>query len=218
MKVKKVIFFFFVFLPLPAVLISLQFLPEQIPAHFDLSGQVTRWGSKYETLLFPILALAFGLFLWAMIRYAAKQEAQGKNNQSISLTASIFCLLLLNVLTGYALFTSFRQSETLSFHPLDLYQIESALAGIFLLLIGNKMPKLRYNSVIGLRTPWSMKNQTTWKKCQRFGGISFLVAGILMAVSAFLIKGYLCPFVTLGILLLSTVISTVYSFRVSKKY
>ena len=53
MKVKKVIFFFFVFLPLPAVLISLQFLPEQIPAHFDLSGQVTRWGSKYETLLFP---------------------------------------------------------------------------------------------------------------------------------------------------------------------
>ena len=48
MKKKKVIFYSLMFLPLAVVLIALQFLPEQIPAHYDMNNQVTRWGSKYE--------------------------------------------------------------------------------------------------------------------------------------------------------------------------
>ena len=32
------------FLPLAVVLIALQFLPELIPAHYDMNNQVTRWG------------------------------------------------------------------------------------------------------------------------------------------------------------------------------
>ena len=218
MKIKKIIFFFLMFLPLAAVLISLQFLPEQIPAHFDLNGQVTRWGSKYETLIFPAFSILFGLFLWAMIRHAAKQEHQGRNNLSVSLIAGISALLLLNVLTGCALFMDFRQIESFSLLPFDLYQIESVLAGILLLIIGNIMPKLRRNSVIGLRTSWSMKNETTWKKCQKFGGLSFLAAGILMVTAAFLIKGFPCLLTVLAILLLSTIICVVYSYCIAQKY
>lgn len=42
MKKKKIIFYSLMFLPLIVVLIALQFLPEQIPAHYDLNNQVTR--------------------------------------------------------------------------------------------------------------------------------------------------------------------------------
>lgn len=45
MKVKKIVFYGLMFLPLISALIALQFLPEQIPAHYDLNNLVTRWGS-----------------------------------------------------------------------------------------------------------------------------------------------------------------------------
>ena len=57
MKNKK-IFYLLMFLPLLVVLISLKFLPDQIPAHYGISGEVDRWGSKYETLIFPGVTLS----------------------------------------------------------------------------------------------------------------------------------------------------------------
>lgn len=37
------------------LLIKLFQLPDEIPAHFNMSGEVTRWGSKYELLILPII-------------------------------------------------------------------------------------------------------------------------------------------------------------------
>ena len=61
------------------------------------------------------------------------------------------------------------------------------------------MPKLRMNSIAGLRTVWSMKNETTWKKSQRFGGISFIVGGVIIIIVCFLTKGFSCFWWTMGI-------------------
>ena len=74
MKKKMVVFYSLMFLPLVVVLIALQFLPEQIPAHYDMNNQVTRWGSKYETLIFPVITVLFGYFMLAMVKLSSKQE------------------------------------------------------------------------------------------------------------------------------------------------
>ena len=39
MKKKMVVFYSLMFLPLVVVLIALQFLPELIPAHYDMNNQ-----------------------------------------------------------------------------------------------------------------------------------------------------------------------------------
>ena len=61
-------------LPLAVVLIALQFLPELIPAHYDMNNQVTRWGSKYETLIFPVITVLFGYFMLAMVSYPQNKK------------------------------------------------------------------------------------------------------------------------------------------------
>ena len=33
--------------------VVLQFMPEKVPMHYDLAGNIDRWGSKYENLIFP---------------------------------------------------------------------------------------------------------------------------------------------------------------------
>ncbi len=87
MKKKKVIFYSLMFLPLAVVLIALQFLPEQIPVHYDMNNQVTRWGSKYETLIFPVITILFGYFMLGMAKFSAKQEENGSNNENVCIVS-----------------------------------------------------------------------------------------------------------------------------------
>ena len=49
------------FLPLTVSALLLPLMPQQIPAHYNLSGQIDRWGSPLELLLLPLLTLAAGL-------------------------------------------------------------------------------------------------------------------------------------------------------------
>jgi len=69
------------YLPLLVVLAALRYLPDKIPAHYGFDNQVTRWGNKYEALLYPIATVLIGYFLLAMAKLAAKQEEHGENNK-----------------------------------------------------------------------------------------------------------------------------------------
>lgn len=164
MKAEKFMHYILMFLPLAVTLIALQYLPEQIPAHYDFNNQVTRWGSKYETLIFPAITIIFGFFMLGTARYSAKHEETGKSNEKVCLITGIVTLILFNVMTGYFLYTSFNKIENLSSVTPNITQLIYGILGISMIVLGCIMPKVRMNSFIGLRTSWSMKNETTWKK------------------------------------------------------
>jgi len=46
-------------------------------------------GSKFETLLIPVITILMGLFSLAMAKIASKQEETGKNNENIVLILGI---------------------------------------------------------------------------------------------------------------------------------
>lgn len=201
MKAKKITLYIFMFLPFVATLILLPFLPEQIPAHYNFHNQVTRWGSKYEALISPVVTVLFGFFMLGMARYSAKQKQQGKNNENVCLVAGIATLVLFNALTAYTLYLHFNQIENLSFAAFDISKLLFGIFGAAMIVLGNIMPKLRMNAIIGLRTTWSMKNETTWKKSQRFGGITFMIAGVMIVAVSCLTTGFACFLWAMGILL-----------------
>ena len=149
---KKFTLYILMFLPLAAVLAALPFLPEQIPAHYGFDGQVTRWGSKYESLIFPAMAVLLGLIMIGLAKISAKQEETGSNNEKMCLTTGIAVLALFDAMTAYFLYTDFRAVDNLSSMALDVNQLIFGLLGISMIILGNIMPKLRINSTIGLRT------------------------------------------------------------------
>ena len=218
MKTKKIILYCLMVLPLIVVLVALQFLPDQIPAHYDFNNQVTRWGSKYETLIFPVFIILFGFFMLGMAKLSAKQEGTGKNNENVCIMTGIMVLILFNAMTGYFLYTDFNQVENLSSVAFDINKIIFGILGISMVIIGNVMPKIRMNSVMGLRTSWSMKNETTWKKSQRFGGISFIVGGIVIVVICIFTKGIACFLWTMGVFAVLITFDVCYTYKISKKY
>lgn len=202
MKNKK-LYYFLMFFLLFVVLASLQLLPDKIPAHYGISGEVDRWGSKYETLIFPAITIIFGFIMLIVTKYASKQEKVGNNNQKIGTLTGILSLLLFNVMTFYFLYADFNKIKNLNSIPIDLSQLIFILLGVIMMILGNIMPKVKMNSMIGLRTTWSMKNEITWKKSQKFGGISFIIVGILIIITNLFTKSPISVFLSLAILIFS---------------
>ena len=215
MKAKKIVFYGLMFLPLVSALVAMQFLPEQIPAHYDFSNQVTRWGSKYEMLIFPVLTIMFAFFFLGIAKYSAKNEENGNNNEKVCIVAGIVTLAVFNAMTGYALYNGFYKIENLSLNTFDINQLLFGILGIAMIIIGNIMPKLRMNAVVGLRTKWSMKNEITWKKSQRFGGISYMIGGAAIVVICFIAQGMYSFIWTMAIIMILLVIDVFYTYRIA---
>ena len=219
MKNKKIIYFGLMFLPLLIILIALPFMPEKIPAHYDFEGQITRWGSKYEALIYPGFTLLMGYYFLAMSKIASKQEENGKNNEKIVFYTGMGLSVFFTVEHCYFLYKDFAAAKSMSFSGTgDVNQLICILLGISLVIMGNFMPKLRNNSIIGLRTSWSTKNDITWKKSQIFGGISFIIGGALMIIAGIFMEGYTAMCVALGIIIICTIAGTIYSYIAAKKY
>ncbi len=219
MKNKKTLYFTLMFLPLIITLVVLPFLPEQIPAHYNFAGEIDRWGSKYETLLFPATTILMGFFMLWMAKIAAKQEENGSNNEKIVFYTGMGISLWFTAMHTFSLYKAFAAAGSMGYSvEADINRIFCILLGISFVIIGNFMPKLRNNSIIGLRTPWSMKNDTVWKKSQLFGGISFIVCGVLMIITGLFVEGFAAMCIALGLLMTDTVICVIYSYKISKKY
>lgn len=151
-------------------------------------------------------------------KYASNQEKAGNNNQKISTLTGMLSLLLFNVMTFYFLYADFNKVKNLNSIPIDLSQLIFILLGVIMMILGNIMPKVKMNSMIGLRTTWSMKNEITWKKSQKFGGISFIIVGILIIITNLFTKAPISIFLSLAILILSLPFDIYYTYEVAKKY
>ncbi|WP_296876492.1 SdpI family protein [Thomasclavelia sp.] len=211
---KQKIFYFLMIMPMIVTMIILPFLPATIPAHFNASGQVDRYGSKYETLIIALLALILGLLMCLII----KKYQKNHTNKNILISVGIWLMLFFNAIDYYYLYNSFNQINNINSLSLDINQIAFIFLGILMIMIGNIMPKIRKNSFIGLRTGWSLKNEQTWKKSQRFGGIVSIVIGFVFIIVSLFTDGLLCFGINILILLLSLPIEIYYTYRISKLY
>lgn len=209
MKVKKVLLVSLAVLPLIISLIALIFLPEEIPAHYGANYTVDRYGSKFETIIFPIIILVISL-IFLLPRKFLKNEL----NKKLTMNIGIALILFLNVLDYYILFVQFNNIKDLKSGAFSIERILILIFGALFIYIGNLMPMSKRNSFVGLRTKWSMKNDNVWKKCQLFSGVSLIMLGIALLVIAF---AYPNIFLMIGLLISVAVIDTVYSYIVAKK-
>jgi uncharacterized membrane protein len=74
----------------------------------------------------------------------------------------------------------------------DIERVVPLGVGALLLIIGNWLPKVRSNFFFGIRTPWTLTSDYTWRRTHRVGGWVFVVLGVVtMVVAALLPIGYL---------------------------
>ena len=91
------------------------------------------------------------------------------------------------------------------------------IIGVFFVMIGNYMPRIRQNYFMGIKTPWAIHDENNWKATHRIGGMTYVLMGLLFIVSAFL-TGTLSFIIMIISLLLSTVFVYVYSYWYFKRH
>lgn len=70
------------------------------------------------------------------------------------------------------------------------------MASVSMIAVGNYMPKVRKNWIIGIRTPHIVSDEEIWYKTHRFAGISVTIGGLVCIVLS-LLSHYIAVFVIL---------------------
>lgn len=166
--------------------IFLAFMPDQIPIHYNLLGEVDRIGSKYENLLVPTLATISGLVLIAIAKSKKRTDSEKKILSISAVCISTFINALGIFFMCKELTYSFSESSAIL---VETTKFVTMGIGVILIILGNIMPKARKNAIFGLRTTWSMYNDTVWQKSQRFAGFSSVICGFLMIIIAIFLSG-----------------------------
>ena len=189
MKKLKVILFAAILVCILGTAVFLILAPDRIPVHYNFAGEVDRIGSKYENLVFPLFSVGFGVFFLLFARnYEKKNDA---SSAKALLLTGVCTLLFFTLLSFYFMWKDLTYDPQTAPHvsPGDVNRFVSIGVGAMLILIGNFLPKVRRNSLIGLRTRWSMENDAVWQKSQRFGGFASVAAGLCMIVLSVFIPG-----------------------------
>lgn len=213
----KKLYHLLTFLPLIVSLFSFSLLPEQIPAHFNLAGEVDRWGSRLEIFFLPVLVVALGLLFRRWIEWTLRRQTQ--NSPRALYVAGCAMLAVFNGIFFVMLYTAFASVDRMAVPGEAIMRITNLLVGLLLIPIGNVMPKVKRNAVFGLRTKWSMANDTCWNLSQRFGGLSFVVTGCLIVLGSILVSDPAWQSILMiTLILLDTIFCVVYSYQVYRKY
>lgn len=189
--------------------------PDQIPAHYDIQGQVDRWGSKYEFILLPVINLLFG---GIMVWLARREGNQGRGmNEQVILGMTTCILVLFNLIW---VFFMWKAIDTKNLGG-GLGELTTKAFTILLFAsfipLGNNLPKSQRNSIYGLRTKWSMANDRCWQQSQRFGGYVFVVSGIIGVLLCALLPSSWGDYVLLLLIVIITVVCTIGSYRIYRK-
>ncbi|HHY15750.1 MAG TPA: DUF1648 domain-containing protein [Firmicutes bacterium] len=217
MQRNKVIFAFLGVFPVLLAALAVNYLPEKVPAHYNFAGEVTRYGSKWEVFILPLITLLIAPFvIWALKSTSKKQAKEGGTEAKEIIVAGYILLVTFNLLSIFFLYTACKRVENLS-TEVDYFKLLFSMLGAFFLVMGGVMPKLKRNSIIGLRTKWSLSSDEAWAKSQRFAGAVTAISGILLLLgNIFIFRQTQAVVFSAAVIVLNLIISAAYTSKAAK--
>lgn len=185
-------------------------LPNLIPTQFSMStGAVTNYLNKpMGAFLLPIV---MGV-IWIGMLYLPKIDPRKSHYAKF---AKSYGLILCLILTFFFVLQMIIVLISLGFN-IPANRIISFAAGILIIVIGNYMPKSKSNFFYGIKTPWTLSSETSWKKTHRLGGILFILSGVSICFSSVLLNSNILSIIILSSIISSSVIVFIASYFFAK--
>jgi len=184
-------------------------LPKKVPMHWNIKGEIDRFGDKSELLLIPIILplLIYIIFLVVpKIDPKNKISKMGNKYQHIKILLTTF----MSILALFIIYSAKNQSFA---NPNYIV----LLIGILYIILGNYFKTIKANYFIGIRTPWTLENETVWKETHKLGGKMWFSGGIIVVVSSMILDKQLNFTLFMIITGIITIIPIAYSYFKFKK-
>jgi len=185
------------------------YLPERVPSHWNMAGQVDGYSSRiFHVLFFPSMILFLYIFMAIAPILDPKPESY-KRFQNVYEWFRYFMVGFLVLL--YVATTLFALG-----YPLSIGKIVRFAIGLLLIFIGNYFGKIRHNYTFGIKTPWTLANEEVWNKTHRISGPFWVVTGLIWMLSVF-IDEKLAFAIGMGSLMIVTIFGCIYSYVLFQK-
>lgn len=196
-------------LTLVAWLIALPHLPATMPIHWGANGEADGFATKINAM---ILTVGIMVLIYFILAFVPRIDPRKENYKYFSKTYNI-------VLNAVLLLFFFVNMSTILQglgYNVPMAYIAPIMAGLVFIIIGNYLRRVRSNYFMGIRTPWTLSNETVWKKTHRLSGKIFFIGGLLILISAFLPDGYKSV-IMWGSIVLCVAVPYLYSYLAYKK-
>jgi uncharacterized membrane protein len=183
-------------------------VPEKIASHWNASGEVNDYMSKFWGLFLSpmILFVCFVLFL-----IFPRIDPLKVNVEKFRKYFDGFIILLFLFILMLQLFIILWSRGT----KLKPYIVFPVGLGILFFYVGILLEKAKRNWFIGIRTPWTMSNENVWDRTHKVGEILFKIMGGIAVLGAFFGK-YAFLFIIIPVIILP-IFLIVYSYLDYKK-
>lgn len=178
-------------------------LPDQIPSHWNIKGEVDNYSSTSFVYFTGLLPLVLYGFMKIMPKIDPKRESYKKHDKAYNKTIFTIILFLVGlhwVTIGYSLDYS-----------IDMMIYIKVSLGILFIVIGNYMPQIRFNYSFGIKTPWTLSSENVWKKTHIVGGYLYFLIGIIFILSS-IFNSSMAFYISIGSIVLMSLAVTLYSY------
>ena len=207
---KKFLKYFLMIAPILMILAVYSKLPAEVPMHWNIQGEIDRYGSKNELFLLAGL----NIFLGAFMSVIAKIDPKQKNYEKFRETYDWIMICTLGFMTAII---AVILVETMQPGTMDISKAICIMVGALFIVLGSMMAKIKQNFFTGIKTPWTLSSEAVWDKTQKLGGKCLVLGGILIMGSALLSSGEAAVFMIILVAVLVTVAPLVMSYIWYKK-
>lgn len=151
--------------------------PSQMPVHWNWAGEPDRFGGRFEGL-FGLPLAAAGMYVLLLL--VPRIDPRKRNYDAFAGAFAIMRTVVVGLLLGLdvVVLLWIRGERT------HLNGLVTAEVGVALLLLGNYLPKVKSNFFVGVRTPWTLSSESSWRRTHRLAGWLFTIAGALTVMTA----------------------------------
>lgn len=207
----ELLVFLAIALPFLYLLIVYPGLPARVPTHFGINGQPDNYSNRSFLWVTTSILGGVSVFIYLLIRFLPRIDPKKKAKYSATVfnKIAVAVVLLISLIACYSIYAAKAGNFKLrGFLPVIL--------GIFFAFMGNMMHSIKPNYFVGIRTPWTLENEETWRKTHQLGGKLWFVGGILIAITGFLVPAHAEVFVMMGIVLVIVLWPVIFSYTYFK--
>ena len=194
-------------LPMLVGIILWNKLPDQIPVHWNVTGEIDGWSSKpFAVFGIPLMMVAFQWICGLALSADPKRSNHGPKLVQLSLWIIPVISIILSAITYTAAMGNGIKVEFIL--PLSM--------GLLFAILGNYLPKCKQNYTVGIKLPWTLNSEENWNKTHRLAGWVWMIGGIAIMLLGFL-GGALTVWILMGITAVMALVPVVYSYVLYKK-
>jgi len=185
------------------------YLPDQVPSHWNIHGQVDAYsgrffGAFFEPLLAPVLYLL--LILLPLADPRKENYVRFANAYAFLRWALLIFMYGLYVITLTASLG----------YPVNMGLFVKAGVAVLFTIIGNFMGQFRHNYFVGIKTPWTLANEEVWQRTHRLGGRIWVLCGLgCLALSPF--SGAWAAYLYFALLMIMVLVPMLYSYVIFER-